>query len=86
MTKPKSLFPVLTQAQLIKLLTPKQKAFMESLKAEGATFNIQNINQRPYIMNIVRVRNYSRGYRQQQDYDESDYDRMNIEDTQAGFW
>lgn len=84
--KPKSLFPELTQKQLIALMTHKQKVFVEDLKREGSTFEIKNVNQRPVITNIIRgpSKKYSvnYGYLQQEDYDYDqggDFDDMGVD-------
>ncbi len=66
--KPKSLFPELTEAQLIKLMTKKQKAILEKLKRNGTEFQIQNVNQHPYI--FIKQKQYSKVY----DYIDDDYD------------
>lgn len=77
--KKATLFPTLTQKQLIKMLTPKQKALVEELKEEGVIFKIRAVNQRPWIDIIERPNNYRTNYGRKYDTDYRDYDEEDYE-------
>lgn len=76
-----------TKAQLMKELSPKQKVFVDNLKAEGATFNLVATSGYPRITKIVRKpRTGSYGhYESDYDYEADGY--PSFQDTQdMGFW
>lgn len=91
MTKKKvtSMLHIPTKAQLIKQLSPKQKIFVDNLKAEGATFNLVATSGYPRIVNIVRQprkRYYVYG-EGESDYDYESDGYPSFQDTQdMGFW
>lgn len=78
-----------TQTQLTKELSPKQKKFVDNLKAEGATFNLVATPGYPRIVNIVRQtrKNHYVYGEAESDYDYESDGYPSFGDTQdMGFW